>query len=124
MSFTHLVKQEPQKAVAESGDLADRLRQFEVVCRAAIAYVHQATYGRSGKKAFKIYGEKLTLQQIALQYFGLSRDNAVYCIGRANYSRAEMQELSRARAKLGQPVDSDSAEKSGVETWTDRRLNW
>jgi hypothetical protein len=64
-------------------DLADRMRQFEVVCKVAFQ-TDAARYYSSGT------GERISLYKIAEEHFGLNNHQSRKCIGRAQNMLADV----------------------------------
>ena len=73
------------------GDIFDRLRQFEVVCRVAIQL---AGLGSQSHLHLKQTGG---IAGIGKDEFGLTAQQVKYCLGRARNFLAEARELERAR---------------------------
>ncbi len=72
-------------------DDADRLRQFEVVCRTAIKLG-----GLGGETCLRLKNGG-GLQTLGATEFGLTHPQVKYCLGRARNFLAEARERERAR---------------------------
>ncbi len=73
-------------------DAADRLRQFEVVCRTALKLAGLGSQRRLTRTSGGIAA-------IGKAEFGLTHHQIKYCLGRARNFIAEARELERSRNK-------------------------
>lgn len=76
-----------------TADAADRLHQFEVVCRVAISL---AGIGYHSGNLVKRAGG---LKGLGIEEFGLTHHEVKYCLGRAHNFLSEARERERARNK-------------------------
>lgn len=89
----------PKWKTNPSPGLAERLRQFEIICILKYSFSKQIGYAVAGGG---------NLNQIGRDKFGLRTTHVTYCMGRARNFIDQMSELARARAKRGLPADSDA----------------
>jgi hypothetical protein len=68
-------------------ELAERLHQFEVVCRTLLKTATTTTGGKKRKNSMTEIGKQ----------FGLSKQHIHYCVGRAKNFWDDVRELERAR---------------------------
>lgn len=81
------------KAAVENPELADRLRQFEVVSRIAIQLRRSGSYGSVTHRNVKRIG----LADLAAREFELNPQQVHYCMGRARNYIDDIRSAERAR---------------------------
>jgi len=88
-----------RKKAEKRAEIAERTRQFEVVCKIAF----QEPFEK----------KRRSMMKIGVDAFGLTRSQAQHGMGRARNLLAEIQELAQMRQKRRLPVDSDAAIELG-----------
>lgn len=78
-------------------DLANRLRQFEVVCKTALKLIGAGSTYNVGRRVYVAAGG---LEGLANAEFGLDKRHVKYCLGRARNFLAEVHEAERRRNRI------------------------